>query len=163
MSSVNAVQTLTRYKAWANKTLFSKLFSTPDIEKIKDIQAIISTLNHAYVVDCIFKAHLEKVPHSFTDVNTSPLPSLSQLNNSFSAIDKWYVDYTDAISDSELYERLEFQFTSGEKASMLRSEIIFHVINHGTYHRGNVGVLLQQNSISPDKDVITDFLRSEYV
>ena len=46
---------------------------------------------------------------------------------------------------------------------MLRSEIIFHVVNHGTYHRGNVGVLLQQNSISPDKDVITDFLRSEYV
>jgi uncharacterized damage-inducible protein DinB len=114
MSSVNAVQTLTRYKAWANKTLFSKLFSTPDIEKIKDIQAIISTLNHAYVVDCIFKAHLEKVPHSFTDVNTSPLPSLSQLitlfqqlisGTSITQMQSLIVNYTSALSSNLQVEK----------------------------------------------------------
>lgn len=163
MALVDAVKTLTRYKVWSNKALFSKLTSTPNIEKMKDLQVIVSTLNHAYVVDCIFKAHLEKEPHQFTDVNTSPLPSLSQLSHSVSEIDKWYVGYTDTVTNDELEERLEFQLTSGEQASMLRSEILFHVVNHGTYHRGNVGVLMLQNSIFPDKDVITDFLRSENV
>ncbi len=160
MAADDTVEILIGHKAWANKRLFDKLTSIPDIESMKDIQVIIGTLNHAYVVDCIFKAHLESKSHSFKGVNASPLPSLTELYEFVAEIDHWYIDYADELSNDDLAQRLEFQFTSGEDASMLRKEVLLHVANHGTYHRGNVAVWMQQNSIYPDQDVLTDFIIS---
>lgn len=163
MSLIDVVNQLTKYKAWANQALFIKLNSISNLETKKDLRAIISTLNHAYVVDCIFKAHLEKKSHSYKDVNTYPLPTLEHLYDNVTELDKWYIEFTQDLSGEELDESLQFQLTNGEDICMTRSEIILHVVNHGTYHRGNVGVLLLQNSILPEKDVITNFLREKYV
>jgi uncharacterized damage-inducible protein DinB len=43
---------------------------------------------------------------------------------------------------------------------MTRGEIILHVCSHGTYHRGNAGIILQKNRITPNDDRMTDFLES---
>ena len=43
-------------------------------------------------------------------------------------------------------------------ARMTRGEIILHVCLHGTYHRGNAGILLQKSGSSLYKDAVTDFL-----
>jgi uncharacterized damage-inducible protein DinB len=41
---------------------------------------------------------------------------------------------------------------------MTRGEIILHVCLHGTYHRGNAGILFQKKGIVPNRDSMTDFL-----
>jgi uncharacterized damage-inducible protein DinB len=53
---------------------------------------------------------------------------------------------------------VDFVFTNGTSARMTRGEIILHVGLHGTYHRGNAGLLLQKNGIAPNDDRMTDFL-----
>jgi uncharacterized damage-inducible protein DinB len=42
---------------------------------------------------------------------------------------------------------------------MTRGEIILHVCLHGTYHRRNAGIVLQ-NGIAPNDDRMTDFLEA---
>jgi uncharacterized damage-inducible protein DinB len=42
------------------------------------------------------------------------------------------------MPESELNSRLEFTFIGGGRGSMTRAEILLHVVNHTTYHRGNV-------------------------
>ncbi|MCT2533834.1 damage-inducible protein DinB [SAR92 clade bacterium H231] len=158
MSSIDMIKMLTEYKAWANEGLFSKLMSSPEIENVEDIKSIIGTLNHAHVVDCIFKAHLKGVAHSYTATNTTSFPALGELYESVKIVDQWYIDYANNITEPELSDNVRFQFTNGEEGCMSKSEIIFHVVNHGTYHRGNVGVLMHQNAIAPEKDVVTNFL-----
>lgn len=43
---------------------------------------------------------------------------------------------------------------------MRRGEIILHVCLHGSYHRGNAGIVLQKNGITPTDDRVTDFLET---
>jgi uncharacterized damage-inducible protein DinB len=44
---------------------------------------------------------------------------------------------------------VDFVFASGAPARMTRGEILLHVCPHGTYHRGNAGVLLQKSGAPP--------------
>lgn len=44
---------------------------------------------------------------------------------------------------------------------MTRGDMLLHVATHGTYYRGNIGILLQKNGIEPNPDRLTDFLATE--
>jgi uncharacterized damage-inducible protein DinB len=55
---------------------------------------------------------------------------------------------------------LAFAFTNGTPARTSRGEIILHVCLHGTYHRGNAGIVLQKNGIKPNDARMTDFLET---
>jgi uncharacterized damage-inducible protein DinB len=61
-------------------------------------------------------------------------------------------------SEDDFEQPVDFVFTSGKPARMRRGEVILHVCLHGTYHRGNVGALLQLKGLTPSRDSITDFL-----
>ena len=59
---LNELLKLVNYKSWANEVTFSALSKISDVELFKprdtNFKNIPSTLNHAYVVDDIFKSHL---------------------------------------------------------------------------------------------------------
>ena len=42
---------------------------------------------------------------------------------------------------------------------MTRGEILLHLVNHATYHRGFVGDMLNQASVNPPPTDLTVFLR----
>jgi uncharacterized damage-inducible protein DinB len=75
-------------------------------------------------------------------------------------VNDWYVSYVAALSAEAFDETVEFVFSNGTPARMSRGEILLHVCLHGTYHRGNAGVLLQKNGIAPNDDRMTDFLEA---
>jgi uncharacterized damage-inducible protein DinB len=154
---------LTRYNAWADSLVFAALQSLPEGEAAKGRPTrfgnMIHTLNHVYVIDCIFKAHLERQPHHFKARNTPTHPPLPELWNAVKSIDQWYIDYSTALSDERLAERIEFQFIGGGAGVMSRKDMLLHVVNHGTYHRGIVADLMYQVPAAPPVTDLTVFLR----
>ena len=75
-------------------------------------------------------------------------------------VDDWYVSYVDSMSDEDFEQPVDFVFTSGKSARMTRGEILLHVCLHGTYHRGNAGLILLKNGVQPNPDAVTDFLEA---
>jgi uncharacterized damage-inducible protein DinB len=71
-----ALQTLFAYKAWANDELFAALESINAAAHPSAVHAAIRILNHAHVVDCIFKGHLSGMPHGYQATNTQETPAL---------------------------------------------------------------------------------------
>lgn len=163
MSYSGAVRTLTAYNAWANDGLFTILETTDEVQRIPEAPILLAILNHAHVVSQIFRAHMTGESHEYQSANPEYALPLDEVSASARAIDAWYCDYAHSLNETELTQRIDFCFTSGEKASMTRAEMILHVVNHGTYHRGNAGVILQKNGILPNRDVITDFLSARSV
>lgn len=154
---------LTRYKAWANNIAFPTVIALPEGEATRPRPTrygnIVHTLNHVYVVDDIFRAHLEGRPHRYTARNTEHPPELMELWEAVQAMDRWYVSYADGLMQSALREIVQFRFVDGTPGAMTREEIVLHVVNHGTYHRGFVGDMLYQvPAVSPAND-LTVFLR----
>ncbi|MBD2101625.1 DinB family protein [Leptolyngbya sp. FACHB-261] len=163
MSLSQTVKRLTGYKAWANEITFSAVKSLPEGEATKERKTryknIIYTLNHVFVIDCIFKAHLENQPHTYTTRNTETYPLLEELWQAVQIIDQWYLDYAHSISEEELTEVVNFRFVDGGKGTMSRSEMILHIVNHGTYHRGLVSDMMYQVPAVPPTNDLTVYLR----
>ncbi|VEP14296.1 Uncharacterized damage-inducible protein DinB (Forms a four-helix bundle) [Hyella patelloides LEGE 07179] len=163
MSLTESIKRLTGYKAWANEIIFSAVKSLPQSEVTKERETryknIIHTLNHVYVIDCIFKAHLENKSHPYTARNTETYPSVEELWQSVKIIDQWYVDYAHSISEKKLLEIISFQFVDGGKGAMSRYEMILHVVNHATYHRGFVSDMMYQVPAAPTANDLTVYLR----
>jgi uncharacterized damage-inducible protein DinB len=162
MSLAETVKRLTGYKAWANEITFSAIRSLPENEAIKERKTryknMVYTLNHVYVIDCIFKAHLETKSHPYTARNTETYPPLEELWQAVEIIDQWYIDYAHSVSEEELLEVVHFQFVDGSNGAMSRSEIILHIVNHGTYHRGLVSDMIYQVPTTPPTNDLTVYL-----
>jgi len=120
---------------------------------------IVHTLNHNYVIDLIFQAHLLGREHGFTARNTSTPPPLEELWHAQREVDKWYISCGDGLTDAALNEMVTFTFVGGGEGAMTRGEIILHIVNHTTYHHGFVASLFYQIPAKPPTTDITVFLR----
>ncbi len=155
---MNTIQSLFAQKSWANNQLFNTLATVTDAEHAGAVHTAIRTLNHIYVVDRIFQAHLIGEPHSYQATNTDSTPALDELQFTVAEADAWYERYVSNPTPDQLSERVAFRFTDGDTGTMSREEILMHVITHGAYHRGNVGQVLKSISITPPRDLYTKFL-----
>lgn len=162
---MQTVKTLASYKAWADDLFLSTVSSIPSAKLTAPqpivFGSLIRTLNHAYAMDYVWKCHLLGEPHSLTTRNPEHCPSIEELAASQRSIDGWYVRYTEAISDQELQERVAFEFIGGGAGSMTREEILLHVVNHATYHRGHAAGMLYAFNITPPTTDLPVFLRQQ--
>lgn len=154
---------LIEYKQWANNLLFNTVARLPTAtiaapQKIV-FGSLINTLNHVYAVDQIFKAHLLGTEHGLATRRPTDSPALAQLFELQKSIDQWYIKYVDSLSVANAAEIVDFQFIDGGAGAMSRGDILIHVVNHGTYHRGHIGTMLYEASAEPPTTDYPVFLR----
>jgi uncharacterized damage-inducible protein DinB len=163
MTTLRNVRTLTRYMAWTNDRIFAAVAALPEGEATKPRRSvfknIVHTLNHVYVIDLIFQAHLEGREHGFTARNTADYPPLDELRRKQRALDDWYVAWSDRLTDRELERIVRFTFVCGGDGAMTCAEIALHLANHTTYHRGYIADMLYQVPANPPTTDLTVFLR----
>jgi uncharacterized damage-inducible protein DinB len=154
---------LARYNAWANQLIFDAVAALPEGEATKEraslFKNMVHTLNHNYVIDLIWQAHLEGRDHGFAARNTKDHPPLPELWRKQQAVDAWYIAWGDAISDAALDETVRFTLIGGNPGEMTRGEILLHVINHTSYHRGFVADLFYQVPARPPTTDLPVYLR----
>jgi len=156
--SQKILSSLFAQKSWANRELFDVVANVAAAEHASSRHTAIRTLNHIYVVDRIFRGHLLGEKHLYIATNTTETPEFGELRLTVLETDLWFEDYVDRVDDGALAESLHFQFTDGDLGAMTREEMLFHVLTHGAYHRGNVGQVLKGISVAPPRDLFTKFL-----
>lgn len=156
--SLAILKTLYAQKTWANAELYDRVTTVDAVQHAEPLHTAIRTLNHIYVVDRIFRAHLLGEAHGYAQTNTEETPTLGELHFAAAETDLWFESYLTGLDTNALAESLRFQFTDGDAGRMTREEMLFHVVTHGAYHRGNVGQVLKGISITPPRDLLTKFL-----
>ncbi len=163
MSVLRTARMLARYNAWADGMILDAVAKLPEGEATKPRQSIfksiVHTLNHNYVIDRIFQAHLEGREHGYTARNTPEPPPLEELRRAQKEIDDWYVGWADGMTEARLDEVVRFTFVGGGEGAMTRGEILQHLVNHTTYHRGYVADMFYQVPARPPTTDLPVFLR----
>jgi len=163
MQDLRSLRMLTRYTAWANDCLFTALEQLPPDEvtapRLTSFGNMIRTLNHACVVDLIWQAHLQGRPHGFTSRNTDTTPTLAQLRRQQQSLDDWYIGYAEGLTSEMQDEVVHFRFVDGGEGAMTRGDMLLHVINHKTFHRGYVADMMYQVPARPPSMDLPVFLR----
>ena len=155
---MNTLLSLFAQKTWANNELFNGLAAVTSQEHAAGVQTAIRILNHIYVVDRIFQAHLLGEQHGYAATNTQMTPELGELQFFVAQTDAWFEQYVSTVSSTLLNEHITFRFTDVDSGTMTREEMLVHVITHGAYHRGSVGQVLKSISIAAPRDLYTRFL-----
>lgn len=158
MSTASLLHSLFKYKAWSNDQLFVELAKLDPVTQKEAQHNAMRILNHIYVVDQIFAAHLSGAVQSLNATNTTETPTVEALRDGVAMLDAWYVDYTADLSPEQLAENIAFTFTDGEKGRMTREEMLTHVSLHAAYHRGAAGRIMVQAGTPPPRDLYTRFL-----
>ncbi len=156
MSQVGTLKRLFGYKAKTNGEFLEAMRHFDDESPAREIA--IRVLNHTYAVDRIFAANLQRAEHGYTSPNPLQVPSIEELSAAIKTSDQWYIDYVSLLDETQLAERIDFRFTDGLPARMWREEMLMHVTIHGEYHRGQLALLMMQNSITPPGDGFTSYL-----
>jgi len=164
MSALRNIRLLTRYSAWANSLLYLAIGELPEDELTKPRQIVfgnlIRTLNHVYTIDLVFQAHLEGREHGFKSRTPDVRVSFSELRMAQATLDSWYIRYAEEMSDRLGEEMVDFTFIGGGDGSMSRGDILLHVVNHTTYHRGHIAAMMYQIPAQPPTTDLPVFLRN---
>lgn len=154
---------LLRYKAWADDVLYAALAAVSAEQLAAPTRifagSILRTLNHVLLIDEVWKAHLMGMPHHYTTRNPEATPPFAELHRRQAGTDAWYVAYATTLLPAAGDESIGFTFIGGGEGRLTRCEILQHVVNHTTYHRGHLTAILWQAGISPPTTDLPVFQR----
>jgi uncharacterized damage-inducible protein DinB len=154
---------LCRFSAWAGARLYEALATMPpehlSMPRAHRDSGILGVLSHIYVVDRIWQANLVGRAHGFTSRNLpAPMP-FEKVRAELAAMDRWYVDYATGCSEARLDEVVDFHYVGGQPASLARADMLLHIVNHRTWHRGYVADMMYESGSKPPTIDLNVYLR----
>ncbi|PZL94817.1 diguanylate cyclase [Pantoea graminicola] len=156
------IVTLLMYKRWIDAETLKSIKEIGDTAYAGKRHQMLRLMNHIYVVDRIFEANMSGEPHGYTALNTPDTPTAEALEASMAACTERYIQRVTAMTPDDAARIINFTFIDGGNGEMRVSEMLDHVLFHGTYHRGAVGWLIAECGGVPPKDVLTVFLRDHH-
>lgn len=146
------------YNAWANRRSLSaaeKLSSEQFLKPLgNSFSSVRDTLAHIYGAEAIW---LER----FQGRSPSALPSASDYPDLVTLRDRWLeheqrlLTFVRGLTQADLDREMEYKTL---KFGLYRNPLwqsMQHLVNHGTYHRGQVTTLLRQLGAQP---ILTDLM-----
>lgn len=139
------------YHAWATQTILGRIKELPPAVLHQEVNSSFPTiahaLNHIYAVDKMWLMVLKGIDmgeamQECYPLNGRILETVEEYAESFGELADQYGQWLGSEPDLERIITLNNPF-AGIRETRL-SEIVLHVANHGSYHRGNVSTMLRQ-------------------
>lgn len=166
MPDLSTVHRMTAYMAWADDAMLRNAQQLPDRELMAPRDAlfgsIAGTFDHILVVGEIFQAHLEGRDHPHQARHRSQALPFPDVARRLQDMNDYYVGLARRWTEAELAETITFTFVGGGKGAMTREDILLHLVNHATYHRGFISTLLYPHRVKGAATDLTVFLRDAW-
>ena len=144
-------QKLYQYNAWANKRVLDNLRR----QEVNDEQ-ILSLMGHIVAAQYLWFHRINGLPAP--DVKLWGQYQLDRLTSSAEQIAEQWIRFVD---NTENFDRqLTYKNYTGDPYTNNVEMIMIHLVNHSSYHRAQIAMLLIQKGLEP---VNTDFITYDRV
>ncbi|MBQ4830113.1 DinB family protein [Alteromonas sp. CI.11.F.A3] len=163
MSLKNSFTLMAQYNQWMNESVYSAALQLSPAELSEDVGAffgsILGTLNHILVADIIWLQRFAQHPDRFSELDSviaMPLPKkldetlfddIALLREQRVKVDEAILAFANALSSEVLTTDLSFHDTAGVPHTKNFGQLILHLFNHQTHHRGQITTLLSQRGV----------------
>lgn len=149
MSLKRQFQSFAAYNTWANQRLYAAAGDLPAADFTRDLGAffgsLAGTLNHIAMADALWlkrltgRAYVEVTRLDF--IFSTELPRLQKARED---LDRLLAAMVEGFSDADLGVEVDYTTMTRGAARNRRADIIQHLFNHQTHHRGQAHGLLSQ-------------------
>lgn len=146
MSRAADLRDLYRYNAWANQRILGacEVVSPEDLtsDRGSSFASLAATLDHMAGAEWIWLQRWKgSSPTSFP---SGEHDSVASLRARFDEVERERADFIETLSDADFDRVVEYRTTRGAPHRASLADLMRHLANHGTYHRGQVVTLLRQ-------------------
>ena len=146
------------FNAWANQRTLDACAALTHEQFTRDLgssfRSVRDTLAHIYGAQWVW---LERWHGRIPPALPSPadFPDFETVKRRFAEIDRNLIDYAASLSPEDLQRVLDYRTLAGTPNAQPLWQMLQHVANHSTYHRGQVTTLLRQlGAKAPATDLI---------
>ena len=146
-----------RYSAWASLKLVeaSRNVSDADFEKQVGVSHgnLRGTLAHILWADWLWFTRV-------VEAMEMPNQSREALETIWPELHRKWIHWAERASDAEIHRLVEYKsILDGQLARTPAWQIVLHVVNHATLHRGQAVALLRQMGMAPPHTDLMNFYR----
>ena len=138
--------TMARYNAWANARLYAAARDLPDASYRKNVGAFFGslhgTLNHLLVADRIWMRRFTGAGDQPNKLNAILFEDLASLEAARNAEDNRIIGYVNGLSEADIGKDLDYRTTAGIPQRGRLGDLLTHLFNHETHHRGQAHTIL---------------------
>ncbi len=180
--NVADIRTLYAYNRWANQRMFSVLEKLNDGQFTATVQSSFPSIQesvlHILAAEWIWlrrwkgaspratvgdtrsaSAMYSALTNGGIDVET--LATVSGLRRFADSLEQERQEFLERLNDDALHARLKYTDMGGKEFFMPLQQLMQHLVNHGTYHRGQVTTLLRQVGAETVQLDLVFFFREE--
>lgn len=145
------------YSAWASNRLLEAASLLSHEELTRDFQTadknVVSTLAHAFAADRIWLARIQGNPPAAFIGDTDR--QLGTLQSEWPALQQRWKQWAAPLTDQDVLAKISYKDLKGNPYTTPLWQIMLHVVNHATHHRGQVaGFLRSMGRTPPPLDLI---------
>ena len=143
----NDIQNLYEYNRWANAAIFAAASKLTPEQFTRDLRSshhsVRDTLAHILAAEWIWLERWNGTsPRALLD--PAEFPTIDSIQTRLRAVETGCVEFIDGLTDESLAKPITYTNTKGEEWTYTLGQMLQHVANHSTYHRGQVTTMLRQ-------------------
>lgn len=142
---------LYQYNAWANKRVLNAL-----VRQKVESEKTLSIMGHIVAAQFLWLHRIKGLPPA--DVKLWGEYTLPQLVQMAEDVGHLWLDFIEGTDDFN--RQLTYLNYTGDPYTNNVEMIMIHLVNHSTYHRGQIALLLRQEKLEP---INTDFITYDRV
>jgi uncharacterized damage-inducible protein DinB len=145
------------YTAWASRRLLLCAAKLSAEELTRDFKTsdktVLDTLAHVFAADRIWFSRIQgSSPDSFINPEDRRLPALEK---EWPSLQQRWKEWAAPLTDQGAQAKIAYRDMKGNPWAQPLWQILLHVVNHGTHHRGQVsGFLRAMGHTPPPLDLI---------
>jgi uncharacterized damage-inducible protein DinB len=141
------VEYLYEYNRWANARVLDSVSKLTPEQFSRDLQSshrsVKDTLAHILAAEWIWLERWKGVSPNALLI-PSDFPTVESLETRWAAVVGDYTEFIDGVTDGSLAAVIAYTNTRGEEWAYPLGQMLQHVMNHSSYHRGQVTTMLRQ-------------------
>ncbi len=152
--TANEARTHLRYSGWASRKLMdaARNLNPDDLNRAVGVShgSIVGTLSHIHFADRIWYSRV--VDPNEPVIREADLPALEQ---QWPAVQQKWEAWADSLQDADLDRVVSYKMRDGTARETPLWQVLLHVVNHATLHRGQAVGMIRQLGIKPP---VTDLI-----
>jgi uncharacterized damage-inducible protein DinB len=139
------------YTAWASQRLLDTVANLSAEDLARDFRTsdktVIDTLAHVFAADRVWLGRIQgSPPASFISAEDR---QLSALQKEWPALQGRWKQWATPLTDQDVQAKIAYRDLKGNSWEQPLWQILLHVVNHGTHHRGQVSGFLRAMGHNP--------------